>query len=62
MVSTSSVITISYGGLEPVRRALLRRIEKAINGCIGGPEALVTMLHKMRPEEIGLTGTPGHEF
>ncbi len=57
-VSHSSLISISYGKLAPIRRALLGRIDKAINGGIGGPEALVSMLHKMRPEEIGLTGTP----
>jgi hypothetical protein len=57
-VSHSLLISISYGRLAPVRRALLRRIDEAVNGGIGGPEALVSMLHKMRPEEIGLTGTP----
>jgi hypothetical protein len=54
-ISTASLTTISYGGLEPVRRALLRRIDKAVNGGIGGPEAMVTLLHKLRPEEIGAT-------
>lgn len=47
---------ISYDGLKPVRMALLNRIEKAIRGGISGPEALRTMLHQMRPEEIGLSG------
>jgi len=59
--SNSPLIGISYGGLEPVRRALLRRIEKAIDSGISGPEALVTMLHKMRPDEIGLAQTPGSQ-
>ena len=57
-VSTSSLISISYGGLDPVRKALLRRIDKAVSGGIAGPEPLLTMLHKLRPEEIGLTGPP----
>jgi len=56
-VSSSSLISISYGGLEPVRRALLRRIDKAVSGGIAGPEPLLTLLHKLRPEEIGLTAT-----
>src|SRR5438445_191516 len=56
-VSTPSLISVSYGGLEQARKSLLRRIDKAVSGGIGGPEALVTLLHKMRPEEIGLTPT-----
>jgi len=60
-VSNSAMMSVSYGALEPVRRALLRRIDKAINGRIGGPEALVTMLHKMRPDEIGLGRTSQSE-
>jgi hypothetical protein len=45
---------VSYEALKPVRMALLTRIERAIQGGISGPEALRTMLHEMRPEEIGL--------
>ena len=45
---------VSYDGLKPVRTALLNQIERAIQGGISGPEALRTMLHEMRPEEIGL--------
>ena len=61
-VSSSSMISISYGGLDRVRRALLRRIDKAVRGGIAGPEPLLTMLHKLRPEEIGLPGTPRDEI
>ncbi|MGH9352781.1 MAG: hypothetical protein ACRD2G_11575 [Terriglobia bacterium] len=50
---------VAYDALKPVRAALLKKIEKAINGGISGPEALRTMLHEMRPEEIGLSGAPG---
>ncbi|MGH9446057.1 MAG: hypothetical protein ACRD3O_10050 [Terriglobia bacterium] len=57
----SSLISMSYAALEPVRRALLRKIHKAIEGGIGGPEALMTMLHNMQPEDIGLSGTPADE-
>jgi hypothetical protein len=48
---------VSYEGLKPVRMALLNRIERAIQGGISGPEALRTMLHEMRPEEIGLSAS-----
>lgn len=51
--------SVAYDTLKPVRAALLKKIESAINGGIGGPEALRTMLHEMRPEEIGLSGAPG---
>lgn len=49
---------VAYDALKPVRAALLKKIEKAISGGISGPEALRTMLHEMRPEEIGLSGEP----
>ena len=58
-VSNQAALTcVSYNTLKPVRAALLKKIEKAINGGISGPEALRTMLHEMRPEEIGLSGAP----
>jgi hypothetical protein len=50
------VTTVSYGGLDTVRQALLDKMEKAIQSGIGGPEALRTMLAQMRPEELGLSG------
>lgn len=58
----SSLNLISYKSLQPVRTALLHKITKAIHGGIGGPEALTTMLHKIRPEEIGLSGKPQDEI
>ncbi|MGH9343025.1 MAG: hypothetical protein ACRD19_04615, partial [Terriglobia bacterium] len=57
--SGHSLTCVSYNALKPVRTALLKKIEKAINGGISGPEALRTMLHEMHPEEIGLSGAPG---
>lgn len=58
-VSDQAALTcVSYNALKPVRAALLKKIEKAISGGISGPEALRTMLHEMRPEEIGLSGAP----
>lgn len=50
----AGVAYVSYDGLKSVRRALLDKIHHAIESGIGGPEALRTMLHRMRPEEIGL--------
>ncbi len=52
------LVSMSYGGLAPARAALLRKVNKAIDGGIGGPEELRTMLQNMRPEEIGLSGAP----
>lgn len=57
----NALISISYTALKPVRTALLEKITKAIHGGIGGPEALTSMLFKMRPEEIGLSGKPSDE-
>ena len=57
---SSFVSSISYTGLEPNRRALLRRINRAIHDGITGPEPLLTLLHKLRPDEIALIGTSPH--
>ncbi len=54
---SSFVTSISYDGLEPNRRALLRKIDQAIHEGIRGPEALLSLLHKLPPEEIALSGT-----
>ena len=52
------VTCVSYHALEPARTALLNKMEKAIQSGIGGPEALRTMIYKLRPEELGLSNTP----
>ena len=54
-VSSRSVVTLSYAELDPVRKLLLSKIDKAIRNGIPGPEAMLTMLHKLRPDEIGLS-------
>lgn len=56
-----SLNLISYKTLQPVRTALLHKMTKVIQGGIGGPEALTTMLHKIRPKEIGLSEKPQDE-
>lgn len=52
--AAAGVAYVSYDGLKAVRIALLDKIHHAIASGIGGPEALRSMLHRMRPEEIGL--------
>jgi hypothetical protein len=54
-VSNRSLVTLSYAELDPVRKLLLSKIDKAIRNGIPGPEAMLTMLHKLRPDEIGLS-------
>jgi hypothetical protein len=51
--SNPFLTSISYSGLEPNRRALLRKINRAIQDGIAGPKALLSLLHKLQPEEIG---------
>lgn len=58
-VAGPGVAYISYDGLKAVRTALLGKIHHAIESDIGGPEALRNMLHRMRPEEIGLDAGRG---
>ncbi len=55
------LITVSYTALKPVRTAILQKITRAINGGISGPEALTSLLFKIRPEEVGLSGKPEDE-
>lgn len=52
-VSSHFLTSISYSGLEPNRRALLRKIKSAIQDGIAGPKELLSLLHGMQPEEIG---------
>ena len=52
-VSNPLLTSISYPGLEPHRLALLRKINSAINNGIAGPKELLSLLHRLQPEEIG---------
>lgn len=61
-LADSALVSVSYSALEPVRKAILQKITKAINGGIGGPEALTSMLFKLRPEQVGLSGKPEDEI
>jgi hypothetical protein len=50
----SSLTCVSYHGLEPTRAAILRKIRAEKDRPGMGPEALRTLLAKMKPEDLGL--------
>jgi hypothetical protein len=47
------VTCVSYSALEPMRAALLRKMQTAIQSGDMGPEALRTMMLEMQPGELG---------
>jgi len=60
-----SVTTLSYGALDPARKALLGRMQSIIQSGSAGPELLRTQLAQLRPGDIGLpsegdAGVLGH--
>lgn len=57
---SSSLTTVSYAALEPVRAALLRKMHAEIEKPGMGPEALRTMMAQLRPVDLGL-GAPGND-
>lgn len=52
-VSHPFLTCISYDGLSQNRLALLRKINSAIQNRIAGPKELLSLLHRLQPEEIG---------
>ena len=50
----AGVTCVSYGGLEPARAALLRRMSREIQSGGMGPEQLRTIMARMRPADLGL--------
>ncbi|PYY00447.1 MAG: hypothetical protein DMG62_03730 [Acidobacteria bacterium] len=50
----SALTCVSYESLEPARNALLRKMRSEIDRPGMGPEALRTILARMRPADIGL--------
>jgi hypothetical protein len=50
------LLVVSYERLGPARRALLAKLDQQIRAGIAGPEPLLRVLHKLRPEELGLPG------
>lgn len=53
-----AITCVSYKSLEPVRAALLRRIQAETDRPGMGPEALRTVLAQMRPSDLGMTRVP----
>ena len=50
------LLVISYERLESARHALLAKMNQEIRAGIAGPEPLLRVMHKLRPEELGLPG------
>ncbi len=50
------LLVISYEDLKPARHALLAKMNQEIRAGIAGPEQLLSVLHKLRPEDLGLPG------
>lgn len=50
---------VSYGVLEPARVALAAKMRAEIERPGMGPEALRTLMARMRPEDLGMTAAPG---
>ena len=53
------VTTVSYGALQPVRTALLHKIQQIIQAGDAGPESLQSSLAKITPQELGMTAPGG---
>ena len=52
----STLSCVSYGALEPVRAALLRKVQSEVSRPGMGPEALRTIMAQMRPADLGMEG------
>jgi len=50
----STLTCVSYTALEPVRAALLRKMQEEIDRPGMGPEALRTQMAQMRPSDLGI--------
>jgi len=48
---------VSYGALEPIRTALLRRVQSEVGRPGMGPETLRTVMAQMRPTDLGMSQT-----
>lgn len=55
-VAGPQVSGVSYETLQPVRTALLHRMQQIIQSGSGGPELMETTLARISPEQLGMTG------
>jgi hypothetical protein len=53
------LLVISYEQLRPARQAVLAKMNQEIRAGIAGPEPLLSVLHKLRPEDLGLPAGAG---
>ena len=53
----SSLTSVSYAGLEPVRSTLLRKMRSEIDKPGMGPEMLRTIMAEWRPVDLGMRGS-----
>jgi hypothetical protein len=53
-VAAPHVTSISYDALQPVRSALLHKMQQIIQSGSGGPELMETTLARTSPEELGM--------
>jgi hypothetical protein len=53
------LLVISYEQLRPARQAVLAKMNQQIRSGIAGPESLLTELHQLRPEDLGLPAEAG---
>jgi hypothetical protein len=53
------LLVISYEQLRPARQAVLAKMNQQIRAGIAGPESLLTVLHQLRPQDLGLPTEAG---
>lgn len=56
--AAAQVTTTCYEALEPVRRKLLARAQVMLNKERSGPEELRSLMAQLRPQDVGLAGSP----
>lgn len=57
--AVAPLLVISYEQLRPARQAVLAKMNQEIRAGIVGPESLLTVLHQLRPEDLGLPAGAG---
>jgi hypothetical protein len=59
-IAGTQVTSVSYDALQPVRTALLHKMQQIIQSGSGGPELMETTLAEISPEELGMAGAAQH--